>query len=53
MFISDKKVHNVYIKYKNEKSTIYKIQLKQLWGTSKRINKWVIKINKNEMKKIE
>ena len=31
---------------KTVKSTIYKMQLKQLCGTSKRINKWVIKINK-------
>ena len=39
----------VYIKYNKIKSTILK-QLKQLWDTSKIINKWVIKINKLVMK---
>ena len=36
----------VYIKYNICKNTILKKQLNLLWGKSKIINKWVIKINK-------
>ena len=39
-------IHKIQYNLKNKKYNILEKNLEHLWGTSKIINKWVLKINK-------